>query len=256
MKSLNSFADHAPKPEWLQSYFELKEDFFTDHTLGPMMFDMFRRFLKDAGLNEKNHFTPFAELIANIGYSSETAMGLILVNLVNDNPQIDWYLKNLDIGRLYERSQVEEMLIGFDVKPKDAKSIIKAFKRIVETPIGTKLGFGYVSDDGELVRTVCSLSDNRVMLYALYKFAEKCNDYKEFTLNALLSDNIDRAGVSPTRIFGFDRDAMIPILLGLSARYPDYINATFTNDLDKISLKDDKSSEDVLKLFEEGNGNG
>jgi len=256
MKSLNSFADHAPKPEWLQSYFELKEDFFSRHTLGPMMFDMFRRFLKDAGLNEKNHFTPFAELISSLGYSSESAMGLILVNLSNENPQIEWYLKNLDVGHIYARSQVEKMLIDFDVKPKDAKSIVKAFKRIVETPIGTRLGFGYVSDDGELVRTVCSVSDNRVMLYALYKFAEKCNDYKEFTLNALLSDNIDRDGVSPTKIFGFDRDTMIPILLGLTARYPDYINATFTNDLDKISLKEDKSSEDVLKLFEEGNGNG
>lgn len=45
MKSLNSFADHAPKRDWLVSFFELKEEFFTDHTLGPMMYDMFRRFL-------------------------------------------------------------------------------------------------------------------------------------------------------------------------------------------------------------------
>lgn len=249
MKSLNSFADHAPKPEWLQSYFNLKENFFSEHTLGPMMFDIFRRFLKDAGLNEKNHFTPFAELISIIGYNSDTAMGLILVNLVNENPQIEWYVNNLDVGKHYERSAVEDMLVNFDVKPKDAKSICKAFKRITELPLGTKLNFGYVSDDGDLVRTVCTVSDPRVMLYALYKFAEKCNDYKEFTLNVLLSDNIERDGVSPTRIFGFDRKTMIPILLGLTARYPDFINATFTNDLDKISLKENQTSEDVLKLF-------
>lgn len=253
MKSLNSFADHAPKPEWLRSYFDLKQDFFTEHTLGPMMFDMFRRFLKDAGLNEKNHFTPFAELIADIGYSSDTAMGLIYTNLVYENPQIEWYVKNLDIGRIYERSIVENMLIALDVKPKDAKSIVKSFKRLTETPLGTKLNFGYVSDDGDLARTVCAVSDPRVILYALYKFAEKCNDYKEFALNALLSDNIERDGVSPTRIFGLDREAMIPMLLGLSGKYPEFINATFTNDLDKISLKDDKTSEDVLKLFKEGN---
>ena len=253
MKSLNSFADHAPKPEWLRSYFELKEDFFTEHTLGPMMFDMFRRFLKDAGLNEKNHFTPFAELITDIGYASDTAMGLILTNLVYENPQIEWYMNNLDIGRIYERSMVENMLIALDVKPKDAKSIVKSFKRLTETPLGTKLNFGYVSEDGDVARTGCSISDPRVILYALYKFAEKCNDYKEFTLNALLSDNIERDGVSPTRIFGLDREAMIPLLLGLSGKYPEFINATFTNDLNKISLKDDKTSEDVLELFKEGN---
>ena len=70
MKSLNSFADHAPKRDWLVSFFELKEDFFTEHTLGPMMYDMFRRFLRDAGLNEKNHFTDFITLVlcALFGY--------------------------------------------------------------------------------------------------------------------------------------------------------------------------------------------
>ena len=30
MKSLNSFADHAPKRDWLVSFFELKEDFFPE----------------------------------------------------------------------------------------------------------------------------------------------------------------------------------------------------------------------------------
>jgi phosphoadenosine phosphosulfate reductase len=252
MKSLNSFADHAPKPEWLRSYFELKENFFSDHTLGPMMYDMFRRFLKDAGLNDKNHFTPFAQLIENIGYATDTAMGLILINLVYENPQIEWYVNNLEVGSVYKRKVVEETLIGFDVKPKDAKSIVKSFKRLVETPLGTKLNFGYVNGDN-MTRTTCSISDPRVILYALYKFAEKCGDYKEFTLNELLSDNIDRDGVSPTRIFGLDREAMQPILLGLDANYHDFITATFTNDLNKISLSDDKTSEDVLELFKRGN---
>lgn len=45
MKSLNSFADHAPKRDWLVSFFELKQDFFTEHTLGPMMYDMLFKLL-------------------------------------------------------------------------------------------------------------------------------------------------------------------------------------------------------------------
>lgn len=250
MKSLNSFADHAPKQEWLQAFFELKEDFFEYHTLGPMMFDMFRRFLRDAGLNEKNHFTDFAELVSQIGWQTDTAMGLILTNLVAENPQVEWYVRNLDIGVFYERQKVEEMLTAIDVKPKDAKSIVKAYKRLTETPIGTVLAFGYMTDDQDLIRTKCSISDNRVILYALLKFTEKCNDYKEFTLAWLMNDAIDRNGISPTRIFGLDYEEMKSILLGLSARYPEYIDATFTNDLDKITIKD-KTSEDVLNLFKE-----
>lgn len=250
MKSLNSFADHAPKRDWLVSFFELKEDFFTEHTLGPMMFDMFRRFLKDAGLNEKNHFTEFAELIDNLGWESETALGLMLTNLAMDNPQIAWYINNMDIGIFYDRSNIEEKLIALDVKPKDAKSIVKAYKRIVETPFGTTLNFGYVMDD-DLVRTKCTIDDNRVVLYALYRFMEKCNLDKEFHVSYLYDEDVERDGVSPVRIFGlYDEEELKSILLGLSATYPDFINATFTNDLKTITLRD-KTSKDVLELFKE-----
>ena len=101
-----------------------------------------------------------------------------------------------------------------------AKFVYSAFGKLVKLPLGTSLHFGYVTDDGSLVRTKCSISDPRVVLYGLFKFAEKCNDYKEFTLATLLNDNIERDGVSPTRIFGLDRDDMTPILIGLSAKYP------------------------------------
>ena len=255
MKSLNSFADHAPKPEWLRSFFELKEAFFSEHTLGPMMFDMFRRFLKDASLNEKNHFTPFAELISQIGWETETAQGLILINLVSENPQMEWYVNNLDVGRTYVRQTVEDMLTAVAVKPKDAKSIAKSYKRLVETPLGTSLHWGFVTDEGDLVRTKCSVSDPRVVLYGLFKFAEKCNDYKEFTLATLLNDSIDRDGISPTRILGLDREDMVPILLGLSAKCPEFITASFTHDLEKITLAEEKTSQDVLDLFKGGDAN-
>lgn len=249
MKSLNSFADHAPKPEWLRSFFELKEEFFSEHTLGPMMFDMFKRFLKDASLNEKNHYTKFAELISQIGWETNTSWGLIIVNLVNENPQVEWYVNSFDIGRVYQRQTVEDMLTAINVKPKDAKSIVKSFKRLTEIPLGTNLHFGHVTDDGDLVRTKCSVSDPRVVLYGLFKFSEKCNDFKEFTLATLLNDSIDRDGISPTRIFGLDREEMTSFLLGLSAKYPEYISASFTHDLEKISLAKDKTSSDVLELF-------
>ena len=256
MKSLNSFADHAPKPEWLRSFFELKEAFFSEHTLGPMMFDMFRRFLKDASLNDKNHFTPFAELISQIGWETDTAQGLILINLVAENPQMEWYINNLDVGRTYARQTAEDMLTAVDVKPKDAKSIAKSYKRLVETPLGVSLRWGYVTEEGDLVRTKCSMSDPRVVLYGLFKFAEKCNDYKEFTLAMLLNDSIDRDGISPSRIFGLDRNDMMPLLLGLSAKYPEFITASFTHDLEKITLAEDKSSQNVLDLFKGDTANG
>ena len=42
---------------------------------------------------------------------------------------------------------------------------------------------------------------------------------------------------------------MEKILNGLSVNYPDFISVSFTLDLDNITLKSDKTSDDVLQLF-------
>lgn len=255
MKSLNTFSNHAPKTEWLKEFFKRQTDFLENNTLGRVQKPFYKRFLKDAGLVVKNEATAFAELGTLLSWDTEAFLGLILINLVANNPQLDWYVREMDIGRVYRRSELEDKLTANGQSKDNISSIINAFKRLTETPFGTTLHFGYVTDAGDLVRSKCSVTDPRVVLYGMFKFAEKCNDFKEFNLATLLNDSIDRDGVSPTRIFGLDRDDMMPLLLGLSAKYPEYITASFTHDLEKITLAEDKTSSDVLELFKEGNTN-
>ena len=213
-KSLNSFANHAPKVEWI---------------------------------------TELYDIALKLGWESETSWGVMIANFV-ENPQFAWYINNLDIGIFYPRNKVSDLLVAEGVSKADATSIINAFKRFCELPMGTSLNWGCVEEKGRQIdaicRTKCLISDNRVVLYALYKFAEACNDYKEFTLAWMMNDDIDRDGISPTRLLGLEYEETKSILMGLTTKYPDFINATFTNDLDKISLTD-KTSKDVLRLFEE-----
>lgn len=251
MKTINCFDDHAPKRDWLVSFFDLQDDFFTEHTLGPNMFTHFKRFLRDAQLIDGNRCTDFSTLICDLGWESDTALALILVNLSYENAQFEWYISQMDIGYFYESKLLKERLMADDIKEKAANSVIKSFKRIVGTPFGTVLNFGYVTDENDMVRTKCSISDNLVVLYALYKFAEKCNLDKEFHISYLYDEDVERDGVSPVRIFGlYDEEELKSILLGLSSAYPAFINATFTNDLQTITLRD-KTSNDVLNLFKE-----
>lgn len=250
MKTINCFDDHAPKTDWLVSFFKMQDSFFVEHTLGPNMYTHFKRFLRDAGLIDNNKCTAFSGLICRIGWNTDVALGLILTNLAYDNAQFEWYINNLDIGIYYDSNEVKERLLALDMKDRAARSIVKSYTRIVETPFGAILNFGFV-DGSNMVRTKCSLSDGRVFLYALYRFVEKCNMEKEFNVTYLFDESVERDGVSPVRLFGlYDEEELKSILLGLSARYPDFINATYTNDLRTITLKD-KSSADVLELFEE-----
>ena len=252
MKSINSFANHAPKLDWVKDFFEKKSDFWTSNNLGPNQVPMFKRFLRESGLLENNKITTLTEIIGNIGWESENAWGIILTNFAY-NTQCEWYIRNLEIGHVYKRDIVSDMLIADGVSKSDATSIMNAFKRLCDLPFGTKLNFGTVTEKGRQIETLSrgksTITDNRVVLYALYKFAETCEGYYQFTLTRLLDHTIESVGISPTQIFGFDRDDMEKILLGLTAKYPDFINATFTHDLDKITLREDKTSSDVLTLF-------
>ena len=254
-KSINSFANHAPKQEWIREFFESGNDYWSNNTLNKKNQEpKVKRFLRESGVIDKsNKCTWLYDLISKIGWEDATCWGIMITNFV-DNPQFAWYINNLDIGTFYDREQVSEMLVDDGVSKSDATSIINAFKRLCALPMGTSLNWGYVTEKGRQIegicRTKCTITDNRVVLYSLYKFAEQCNDYKEFTLTWLLNDDVERDGISPTRLFGLEREEMKSILMGLTAHYPDFINATFTNDLDKISLTD-KTSADVLCLFEE-----
>lgn len=263
MKTLNTMSNHAPKTEWLTDFFDKKDNFFIENSLNKKnQMGPFCRFLRDAGLiNKANRITPLVGLASHLGWDSDTVQGIFLLNLVAENPQVKWYVENFELGRYYPKKDVIEMLLASGVEPsKSGKydahdSICYAFKRLTETPLGTSLHWGFVTKEGYLVRTKCSVSDPRVVLYGLFKFAEKCNNYKEFTLATLLNDSVDRDGISPTRTFGFDREDMVPILLGLSAKYPEFITASFTHNLERITLAEEKQSQEVLDLFKEDIGN-
>lgn len=249
--SLNSYADHAPKPEWIDDFFDKGKEFFSNHRLGPMQISIFKKFLTNAGLIVKEETTSLYDLVKSVGKNTDAAWGLILINLAYNNVQIKWYIDNMQVQEANARNSLEDILKAEGVSDKDARSIMKAFKRLTETPLGTVLHFGTTSGKSveTLTRTKCTLQDDRVLLYALYRYAEACQDYYEFSLSRLMNTSIDSAGISPVKLFGFAEDEMITMLNGLSAKYPAFINVTFTHGLDKISLREDKTSDDVLRLF-------
>ena len=72
------------------------------------------------------------------------------------------------------------------------------------------------------------------------------DEYKSYVEMAD-SMNVDYKIVSKEPI---PEEELKSLLIGLSSRYPEYINATFTNDLKTITLRD-KTSADVLGLFRE-----
>ena len=88
-----------------------------------------------------------------------------------------------------------------------------------------------------------------MVLFGLYKFAEACEGYYEFTLSRLMDFGVESAGLSPAEIFGLTHEEMEQTLNGLARNFPEFVSYTSTHDLEVIRLADDKKSADVLSLF-------
>lgn len=251
--SYNSFANHAPKLDWMYDFIEKGQDYWDDNSLGPNQVPMFKKFLKACGiLDSNNRPTKIFDMLKENGIDDSVAWGLSLSNLVY-NEQCKWYINNMPIGLEFKRDSIAEMLMEAGVSKGDATSIINAFKRFCELPLGYVLNFGYTTEKGTKIDTLgrskASIDDERVLLYSLYKYAEACEGYYQFSLSTLMDHDVDSIGISPTKIFGFEKDEVEAMLRGLSAKYNDFIDADFTHDLDKISLRDYHTAEDVLSLF-------
>lgn len=250
-KSLNCYSHHAPKMDWFNQYFSFKNEFDQNHSLGSQMYSFFKRFLRDAELLDSQGFSNFAKVIDSIGLDEPKSWALMLVNLAY-TPQINWLIKRVPMFEPYSKDYTTSLLVSDGAKESWVGDIWSSYSRILDLPFG-QVGLGApVREKNKMMaitRTPWSNPDSLVILYALYRFAEACGEYYQFTLTRLLDHEVESDGVSPTEIFGIDREAMVRLLNGLSINYPDFITASFNLDLDSITLNADKTSADVLALF-------
>ncbi len=252
-KSIDCYAAHGPKMEWFQQFVKLGERFKSENTLGNNQIPAFNRFLRDAGIITSTKNNRLAIMLSN-NIQNEIVWALMLTNLVY-SPEVGWYIRNFNTGEIFGQSSIVNKLSSIETVSASAlKSIPAALKRIALLPFN-KVGFGIVEKSNKMdggakfMRTPWVNPEPKVILYSLYKYAEACGGYYQFTLSRLYDKNIESEGVSPAKIFGISKENIKKILIGLSTNYSEFISSTFTLDLDNINLNKDKKSEDILDLF-------
>ena len=259
MGSIDRYGNIGIEYDWVVDYFSKGDNFWEDNGLGINKIKNMKSFLSDAGATvpKKNTMSPFGKKIADIGIGTEAAWGLLVSNLVYTS-EFSWWVMNIKPGQTYTPAQLVSMLSEQVTSENSQKHIVSAYKNIFASNeiLGRALGLGVCTlKEGSSNRVLLDIRrgswrepDPRVILYSLYKFAEKCGTY-QFRLSTLMDDTIERDGISPTRIFGLDRDTMISLLNGLTVNYIEFIDASFTLGLETITLRSEKTPDDVLALF-------
>lgn len=255
--SIDQYKNMGIQYSWVVEFLNKKDNFWDDNSLGSQMITSLETFLRHAKVLEDKKISAFGEKVADLGSDSIIAWALMLCNLVY-TPQFNWWIGNIRFDHTYTNAEIKEMLEEI-VTNNSRKNIISGFKIILSTNeiLGKVLGLGIVNLEKkskgtslvDVYRTKWEEPVPEVILYSLFKFAEACDGYYQFSLSTLMDDTLERDGISPTRIFGLDRETMIGLLNSLSTHYPEFIRASFTLDLETITLSDDKTAEDVLNLF-------
>ena len=178
-----------------------------------------------------------------MGADSITAWGLMLSNLVY-TPEFNWWIKNISLNQPITADHIIGMLDD-NLTQNSKDHIASAYKNTFISNKALSEGIGLGVCDYEIKsgkRKLYSITrlnwldpDPLVILYSLYKFAEKCGNYYQFTLSRLLNYNIESDGISPSEIFALDRDAMEKVLNGLAINYPEFISVAFNLDLDMMN---------------------
>lgn len=261
LKGLNRYLSVGVDAQWIKNYLK-DQSFEPGNRKTDVMFGM----MNDAGITSSKKLTNFGRFIQGRNMDDAVTWAIILCNLVY-SPAFGWYVCNVPFCERYIESNLI-LDMGEDTSKKDGgkkarNEFWNGFKVILDTNDAFKeIGLGLPeietkeNRNGEIkksmisvTRTPWSTPNPLVILYSLYKFAEACGGYYQFTLNRLLDNEIDSDGISPTKIFGLNRNTMERILNGLSINYPDFITAQFNLDLDTITLNAVKKSDDVLALF-------
>lgn len=139
-KSLNCYSHHAPKMDWINQFFEYKDEFDQKHSLGSQMFNFFKRFLRDAELLDNNKFSSFAKQIEVLGLEDRRSWALILTNLAY-TPQVRWLTTHISFDDKVSRDFVTMSLVDDGAKEQWVNDIWSSYGRLMELPFN-KVGLG------------------------------------------------------------------------------------------------------------------
>ena len=240
------FGMHA---EWIDEFLTNHVDFWSNNTLGSAQVDGFKSWLKDAEvIDSKNQLTEFGEILSVVyRKNSITAWELLLVNLVINSYIVNWFVKTIPVGCIYDRNILNEKISTNTGASKITyQNAITALLQLFSySPIGSEIGFAIDINNKQKIRKEYEKISDVSVAYCLYKTTEK-SGIRSLRIN----DFYSKEGIiGPNTIFGISKPTFIKALRQLTVQKERVLIAELNMGLDNISLRNDLTALDVIKAL-------
>jgi hypothetical protein len=251
---LISYNNFGMNGDWTEYFFSSYDTYFEDnsHGLNPKeQLPHFVKWLSQAGIlndTKNKQITKLGQKLAEIYIDlPDVLWQIIWINLAYQSPIAKWYKENIEWGREFSQTDVEEMLKCDypDVGGKTIHNILYAlFRTLRETPIGEMGQLINVSKQRYKKESNVELTKYTVA-YSLYKYAE-VKGVRSIRVKDLYSED-NPCGIY--KEFGIAKNDFEGILRSLNSDANRIITAELNMGLDNVTLRDDIASEDVLDLM-------
>lgn len=255
--TINRYNNFGFRHKWLTYFMGHVETFFenNDHGLNVTnQLPPFTNWLRDAELVIPNgkDITAVGQRLSKIFFQkSEIVWEILWINLNYNSEICSWYSTNTDYDKTYSKDELEKLLE--ETLPQYSSSVRKnAFGALqnsfVSSPLGDKLGVGTVNKVNNKPMFIRKPHNNLSLVataYSLYRYAESIGRYS-LTVSEFYNPD-QKEGI--VRQFGIERDAFEQNLRSLEADSNKVLRSELKMGLDNIILREDLTSDDILKLL-------
>lgn len=245
------------RENWLRKYFDSYETFFDNEDHGLNMdyqIPPFTNWLREAKVlkDDSKVISIIGKILLNqYATNPRLVWEIIFINLCHNSEICHWFQTCIDFDRVYSRAELDVILQDKypDLKGRTLSnplnSLINTFK---ECSLSKEYSIiALTKESGKL--TVMRNTYNEISLvavaYSLYLYAES-KDRRSLTISEFYAEGQDE-GIY--REFGLDRSVFERILRTLQEERNHVLNVQLNLGLDNINLRDDISSEDILKMM-------
>jgi phosphoadenosine phosphosulfate reductase len=256
-RGIDRYSTFGMREEWLNEFLSFEDNWLDDNILGPKQIKAMINWLSDSKLiDAKNkRFTNTGRYLKQIHNNDPSFVwSIIWNNLYYDSAVINWYCDEIDWNSVVTKNDLKEN-IGVFYSKLSKGTLSNAIDAMVNTfdrsPIGNILRIGILEKKGRIVKSIRKYGTDQInpfiIAYSLYKLGEYYERY-DFTVSELYDKNC--AG-GPYKIFGISQNQLERILRGLQEDKDQLLKVDLNADLDNISLREDLSSEKILKIASE-----
>ncbi len=253
--SIDRYNRFGLREKWLNQYFIDPEIYFqSENGLGIKMVPAFLNWLKDSEIikNSDKRISDIGLILQN-QYKTNPVLAweVIWINLIYNSTILKWYSQEVDWNYAQSREDIESILKNSFPDIKDStklNGLAALINMFIESPYGSKFKFwdAIKKNSETIIRKSSYENVNTITVaYSLYRYAKSKNRFN-ITVDELYSPE-QKQGIY--KEFGLSKERFQNILRTLQENKNGIVKADLVMGLDNISLREDLTYPEVLKLL-------